>query len=46
MNVRHRCSLDEVALILVLVTLIICDADSIVVLIVQDKMTSWLLLQW
>ena len=39
--------IDEVALmILVLVALIICDVDTIVVPIVQDKMTSWLLLQW
>ena len=38
--------IDEVALmILVLVALIICDVDTIVVPIVQDKMTSWLLLQ-
>ena len=33
-------------LILVLVMLIIRDADFIVVSIVQDKVTSWLLLQW
>ena len=33
-------------LILVLVMLIIRDADFIVVPIVQDKVTSWLLLQW
>ena len=39
--------IDEVALmILVLVALIICDVDTIVVPIVQDEMTSWLLLQW
>ena len=39
--------IDEVALmILVLVALIICDVDTIDVPIVQDKMTSWLLLQW
>ena len=36
----------EVALILVLVILIIRGANFVVVPIVQDKVTSWLLLQW